>query len=71
MTDLDLTAIRTGDRVKFVAVTRWGAEAATRVVRSIPGEEPFRDFFTVHYGGWMHFALKPYEIREHYPKEEG
>ena len=70
-TELDLSAIRRGDRITFKAWTRDGTRKATRVVTSVNGEHPWLDCFTVKsYNGWTDFAVRPHEVIEHHPQEE-
>jgi len=69
--ELDLSAIRRGDRITFKAWTREGIRKATRVVTSVPGETPWVDHFTVKsYNGWTNFAVRPHEVIEHHAQEE-
>lgn len=61
---IDLAAIKVGDRITFKSPTRYSFRKATRVVNGFLWGRP-----TVRFGGWADFAVRPWEIIEHHPKE--
>lgn len=64
--------INVGDRITFVAPTRYsGARALTRVVTGTSKDRPWSttDFVTVRAHGTPNFYVHPSEIQDHQPRE--
>jgi len=53
--------IKVGDRIQFRAVTRWSSRT---VWRKVTGVVPC---VQVRYGGWSHFHVRSWEIKDHEP----
>lgn len=49
--------VRVGDRIRFRAVTRFGADSAVRVVKGFHGNHPL-----VRFNGWDSFVVSPDEV---------
>lgn len=62
---VNVKEIKVGDRVQFRAVTRWSSRT---VWRKVTGVNPC---IQVRYGGWSHFHVRNWEIKDHEPSGTG